>query len=128
VLTVGCTTIATTRYFLPTRENPIYRPGQAIPVLQQYVQLQCPAFRRASGSDSGAAHFSVEVDSIGYARRAELRRASGDSLLDDIFGTVAAQLSFPPDSSRRRVRRETVRMIFRCAGDSAIVRIDAGFL
>jgi hypothetical protein len=126
VLLVACTTV-TTRYFLPSRENPMYRPGQAIPVLQQYVGLQCPAFRK-TGSDSGFAQFTVEVDSTGQAARAELRKKSGDELLDGVFGTVAAQLTFPRDSSRRRVRLEDVRINFRCTADSAIVRIDAGFL
>ncbi|MGQ0764584.1 MAG: hypothetical protein ACT4OZ_02845 [Gemmatimonadota bacterium] len=121
---VACTSV-TTRYFVPSRDNPNYRPLQAVPVLQQYVRLQCGAFRTASGADSGWARFSVEVDSTGQASRSQLLRPSGDELLDDVFGTVSAQLTFPRDSVRRRLRVEDVRFHFRCGGDSAIVRIDA---
>lgn len=124
LLSVACTSV-TTRYFLPSSDNPNYRPSQAVPVLQQYVRLQCPAFRTASGSDSGWARFSVEVDSSGQASRSQLVRPSGDDLLDDVFGTVSAQLTFPRDSARRRLRVEDVRFHFRCASDSALVRIDA---
>lgn len=119
----SCVT-TTTRYFMPSRQNPIYRPEQATPVLAEYVRLQCPAFRQAARPDSGHVRLVVDVDTSGFATRAELTEASGDKLLDDVFGTVAAQLVFPRDSTRRvRPRRENVVMNFRCSGDSALVHI-----
>jgi hypothetical protein len=110
---------------MPSSQNPIYRPGQAVPVLTEYVRLQCPAFRRAAKPDSGSAQFSVEVDTLGFAIRSQLERSSGDELLDGVFGTVTAQLTFPREVTRRRLRRERVRIDFRCLGDSAVVRVDA---
>ncbi|MGQ0646824.1 MAG: hypothetical protein ACT4P7_04595 [Gemmatimonadaceae bacterium] len=118
----GCVTTST-REFLPSRQNPIYRPDQATPVLAEYLRLQCPAFRQTNKPDSGNVRFRVTVDTSGFASRAELTRGSGDKLVDEIFGTVAAQLIFPRDSVRRRSRFETVTMNFRCAGDSASVRV-----
>lgn len=124
VLAVAACVTTTTRYFVPSTQNPIYRPDQATPVLAEYVRLQCPAFREAARPDSGQVRLLVDVDTSGFATRAELARSSGDKLLDDVFGTVGAQLVFPVDSvQRRRPRRETVVMDFRCAGDSAVVRI-----
>jgi hypothetical protein len=119
---VGCVT-TTTRTFLPSRQNPIYRPEQATPVLAEYLRLQCPAFRKASRPDTGHVRFRVTVGTSGFATRAELTHGSGDQLVDEVFGTVAAQLVFPRDSVRHRVRSETVTMNYRCAGDSATVRI-----
>lgn len=120
---VACVT-TTTRYFVPSTQNPIYRPEQATPVLAEYVRLQCPAFRQAARPDSGEVRLTIDVDTAGFATRAELTRGSGDKLLDDVFGTVGAQLVFPKDSiRRRRPRREDVVMDFRCSGDSATVRI-----
>lgn len=112
-----------TRTFLPSPQNPIYRPAQAAPVLTEYLRLQCPSFRKANRPDSGVVRFSVAIDTMGYARRAELREGSGDQLVDEVFGTVAAQLSFPRDSTRRRTREriEPVNMHFACRGDSASV-------
>jgi hypothetical protein len=124
VLAVTACVSTTTRYFVPSTQNPIYRPEQATPVLAEYVRLQCPSFREASRPDSGQVHLVIDVDTSGFATRAELTRSSGDKLLDDVFGTVGAQLVFAQDSvRRRRPRRETVVMDFRCSGDSAVVRI-----
>ena len=119
---VACVT-TTTRSFLPSRQNPIYSPEQATPVLAEYLRLQCPAFRKASRPDTGQVRFRVSVDSAGFAMRAELTRGSGDQLVDEVFGTVAAQLVFPRDSVTHRARTELVTMDWRCAGDSATVRI-----
>ena len=114
----------TTRFFMPSPQNPRYRFDQAPPVLANYVRLQCPAFREASRPDSGQVRLAVDVDTSGTATRAELTKESGDRLLDGVFGTVAAQLIFPNDSARRtRPRRENVVMDFRCIGDSAVVHI-----
>lgn len=123
-LVVAACVTTTTRYFVPSTQNPIYRPEQATPVLAEYVRLQCPAFREAARPDSGQVRLLVDVDTLGFATRAELTRSSGDKLLDGVFGTVGAQLVFPRDSvQRRRPRRQSVVMDFRCLGDSAVVRI-----
>jgi hypothetical protein len=119
----ACVARTTTREFLPSTQNPIYRPAQATPVLAEYLRLQCPAFRKANRPDSGDVRFDVLVDTSGFATRATLTRGSGDQLVDDVFGTVAAQLAFPRDSTRRRMRLERVTMDFRCLGDSATVTI-----
>jgi hypothetical protein len=123
-LLVGACVSTTTRFFVPSPQNPRYRLDQAPPVLANYVRLQCPAFREAARPDSGEVRLAVDVDSTGNATRAELTKESGDRLLDGVFGTVAAQLIFPGDSARRaRPRRENVVMDFRCIGDSAVVHV-----
>jgi hypothetical protein len=124
---VACVT-TTTRLFLPSPQNPIYRPAQAGPVLAEYLRLQCPAFRKAGKPDSGVVRFVVSLDSAGFARQAELRNGSGDQLVDEVFGTVAAQLSLADSSGPRvRPRQQPVEMRFQCMGDSArVVVLQAG--
>lgn len=118
----GCVT-TTTRTFLPSRQNPLYRPAEAEPVLTEYLRLQCPAFRKAQRPDSGIVRFVVRVDSAGFATSAELAQGTGDQLVDGVFGTVAAQLTFAPDTLTRRPRREAVSMHYACVGESARVSV-----
>lgn len=121
---IGAACVATTtRIFMPSPQNPVYRPAQAEPVLAQYLHLQCPAFKKAALPDTGVVHFSVSLDTMGKATRAELLVGSGDQLVDEVFGTIAAQLTLPVDSTRRRAREVPVRMAFSCQGDSATVKV-----
>ncbi len=99
----------------------MYKLGQAEVVLTDYVRLACPGLREAAKPDSGQTRFLVSVDSMGFVSRAEMLRGTGDDLLDGIFGTVAAQLTFSVDSKHSRIWRERVAWDFRCIGDSATV-------
>jgi len=120
----ACVTTST-RSFLPSPENPHYTAATAAPVLAEYVRLQCAGFRRAQRADSGTARFAVDADSAGIATVAELVRGTGDETLDGVFGTVAAQLTLPRDSTRASaaVRRLPVDIAWRCEGDRAAVQV-----
>lgn len=122
VLVVACVT-TTTRIFLSSAQNPIYRPEQAEPVLKEYLRLQCPAFQKAHRPDSGTVRLLVAVNARGFATRAELTRSSGDQLVDEVFGTIGAQLVFRVDSLNPKPRQERVAMQFRCWGDSTSVSV-----
>lgn len=121
--TLSACVTTTTREFLPSPHNPTYSRAQATPVLAEYLRLQCPAFRKANRADTGTVRFVVSVDTSGLATRARLAQGSGDQLVDEVFGAVAAQLQFAPDRARPAARREVVAMGYRCAGDSASVVI-----
>jgi hypothetical protein len=120
-LAAACVT-STTRYFLPSPQNPSYTPVQAEPVLTEYLRLQCATLRAAQKPDSGIARFLLDVDSTGITKRAELQQTTRDDVLDGVFGTVAAQLTLPAGGSRP-LRHGAVTMNFRCTGDSASVRV-----
>jgi hypothetical protein len=128
VLAAGCVT-ATTRSYMPSPRNPSYTPKDAEQALRQYVQLQCGPRAAAQRPDTGSALFIVQIDSLGHASRADLRRSSNDEELDGLFGTVTAQLNFSADSSGSRTnmaRKAPVSIDFRCSGDSASVKLDVG--
>src|SRR6185295_7821029 len=108
----------TARYFLPSAQNPVFTLAQAEPVLTNYLRIQCDVLRKANVPDSGTARFLVDVDTAGFASRAELRQTTRDETLDGLFGTVAAQLTFPPPPAKKASRSD-VRMGYRCTGDSA---------
>lgn len=124
LLLAACVT-TTTRAFLPSPQNPRYTAVSAAPVLAEYVRLQCAAFRQAQRADSGTARFAVDTDSAGLATRAELVRGTSDEVLDGVFGTVAAQLTFPRDSAGAapRARRVPVDIAWRCEGERAVVQL-----
>ena len=122
VAAVAACVTTTARYFLPSPQNPVFTLTQAEPVLANYLRIQCDVLRKAQVPDSGTARFIVEVDTAGFARRAELRKTTRDETLDGLFGTVAAQLMFPPTPARKASLPE-VRMSYRCTGDSASVHV-----
>lgn len=121
-LGVACVS-TTTRYFLPSPQNPVYTLPQGESVLAEYVRLQCAPLRAAQKPDSGSARFALKVDSSGHTTKAELQQSTNDDMLDGIFGTVAAQLALPPASAPRR---ESLEVRFRCLGDSATVTFAPG--
>jgi hypothetical protein len=128
LLLAACVTTVT-RSFVPSPRNPRYTTATAAPVLAEYVRLQCPGFRQAQRPDSGTARLAVDADSAGVATRSELVRGTGDEMLDGVFGTVAAQLTFPRDTGEAAPRiparggRIPVDIAWRCVGDRAVVRL-----
>lgn len=118
---------SSTRYFLPSPQNPTYSLESATPVLREYVRLQCPALRQKERADSGAIGALVEMDSSGKATRARLEGTTGDEVLDGVIGTVVAQLLMARAASAMSAAAvpssERVRIDYRCAGDSAVVRL-----
>lgn len=128
VLALAACVTTTTRSFLPSPQNPRYTAATAEPVLAEYVRLQCAPLRQAQRADSGTARFAVDADSAGVATRAELVRGTGDETLDGVFGTVAAQLTFPPEAARaapgaRRASTVPVDIAWRCEGERAAVQV-----
>jgi hypothetical protein len=119
LLVAACVT-TTTRAWLPSPQNPTYDTKTAEPVLTEYLRLQCGALRKAQRTDSGTAKFVVDVDTSGSATRATLLRATPDSLLDGVFGTVTAQLTF---AHSPKARREPVDILYHCDGDVAHVSV-----
>lgn len=115
----GCVT-TTTRAFLPSPQNPIYTVAKAEPVLTEYLRLQCEPLRKAQRPDSGTARFVIDVDSSGFATRAELQRSTSDETLDGVFGTIAAQLTFDRTG---KARRERLDLRYRCDGSDARVTL-----
>ncbi|MBK6305057.1 MAG: hypothetical protein IPF47_04745 [Gemmatimonadetes bacterium] len=118
-MAAACVT-TTTRAWLPSPANPTYTTTTAEPVLAEYVRLQCEALRKAQHPDTGSARFVVDVDTSGTATRAELVRGTPDPLLDGVFGTVAAQLTF---AAAPKAHREPVGIAYRCDGDRAHVTV-----
>jgi len=118
---------STTRYFLPSPQNPTYSLEGATPVLREYVRLQCPALRQKERADSGAIGALVEMDSTGKATRARLEGTTGDETLDGVIGTVVAQLVIAREASAMSAAAtsssERLRVDYRCSADSAIVRL-----
>ena len=106
----------TTRYWVPSPENPRWTPEQATEVLERYLRVQCPQLREAGKKDNGETTATVEVDGAGLVTRASLGSSTGDETLDGLLGTIAAQLVLGDGPPERQVR-----LGYSCGASGAVV-------
>ena len=106
----------TTRYWVPSPENPRWTPEQATEVLERYLRVQCPQLREAKKPDTGETTATVSVDAAGLVTRASLGSSTGDETLDGLLGTVAAQLVLGEGSAERKVL-----LGYSCGASGAVV-------
>ena len=116
VLGAACST-KSTRYWVPSAENPRWTPEQATEVLERYLQVQCGQLREARKPDTGESLATVQVDTAGLVTRASLGSSTGDETLDGLLGTIAAQLVLPAGGSAER----KVLLGYSCGASGAVV-------
>ena len=124
LLTAACVSTVT-RYYLPDARNPRFDTEGATQTLDQYLRVQCPERLAAKKPESGDVRLTIQTDTSGAVTRAELLSATGDEMLDGMFGTVAAQLkvdSLRATGSATATRR--VRMGFSCAPNTAVSTLE----
>ena len=124
-LALGACVSQVTRYYVPTAGNPRYTVEQATDVLEQYLRLQCPERRAAKQPDNGEIRVTVQVDSVGDVRSAQLTTSTGDEVLDGLFGSVAAQLHVEPPRDMRGKSEQPgrMRMGYSCSPSAAVATI-----
>ena len=88
--------LGTTRYYTP-------RPEQARITLEELraradaiLAVECPRVVHGKNSVFATTELTVDTDSTGAVQRVELERGSGDATLDDVFGSLAAELQLRP--------------------------------
>lgn len=93
--------LGTTRYYTP-------RTAQARITLEDMraradamLSVECPRVVHGKNSVFAATDIMIDVDSTGGVQRAEIERGSGDGMLDEVFGALAAQLQLQPPPVRR---------------------------
>ena len=126
LLAAACVSTVT-RYYLPDANNPQFDIAGATATLDRYVQVQCPAILAANKPAANTAGAMIQTDTSGAVTRAELISSTGDSVLDGLFGTVAAQLKV--DSLRATGQPTVARRLslsYNCAPDAirATLRVD----
>lgn len=109
LMAVACVSTVT-RYYVPDAHNPQFDFASATATLDRYVRVQCPAILAAKKPVGGTAGAMIQTDTSGAVTRAELTRSSGDAVLDDLFGTVAAQLKV--DSLRAAGQPTATRRLY----------------
>lgn len=105
-----------THYYVPDAHNPQFDFAGATATLDRYVRVQCPAL---VAPQLGVAYATIQVDTRGAVTRAEVTRSTMDKVLDDLFGTVVAQLKV--DSLRADGRQTVTRhlaFVYNCAPDA----------
>ncbi|HEU4585941.1 MAG TPA: hypothetical protein VFR95_09335 [Gemmatimonadaceae bacterium] len=93
--------LGTTRYYTP-------RPAQARISLEEMrsradaiLTVECPRVVHGKNTVFATTDIMLDVDSTGMVQRAEIESGSGDAILDDVFGSLAAQLQLQPPATRR---------------------------
>ena len=119
-MAVACVSTVT-RYYVPDAHNPQFDFASATATLDRYVRVQCPAILAANKPVANIAGAMIQTDTSGAVTRAELTLSSKDAVLDDLFGTVAAQLKV--DSLRAAGQpTDTRRLYFRYDCSPAAIR------
>jgi hypothetical protein len=124
VIATACVSTVT-RYYVPNDQNPRFDAEGATRMLDQYLRIQCPERLAAKKPESGDVRVTVQADSSGAVTRAELTSTTGDEVLDDLFGTVAAQLrvdSLRATTAPLATRR--LRLGFSCAPNAAVSTLE----
>jgi hypothetical protein len=124
VMAASCVSTVT-RYYLPNAQNPRFDAEGATRMLDQYLRIQCPERLAAKKPESGDVRVTVQADTSGAVTRAELTSTTGDDVLDDLFGTVAAQLKV--DSLRATatpLATRRLRLGFSCAPNTAVATLE----
>ncbi len=94
--------LGTTRYYTPpvparARISLVELRTRADAILA----VECPRVVHGRNTVFAATWLALDVDSTGAVQRAELERGSGDAMLDDVFGSLAAQLQLRSPQRRR---------------------------
>jgi hypothetical protein len=113
LITVSCVK-KVTRYYVPSPGNPTFSVDEAGNALLPFVRIHCGEADRIKQKATGEAKIELLVGPDGRTTRAELKSGTGNDALDGLFGTFAAQLTFPPPSHQRELTR-TVQMQYACS-------------
>lgn len=90
----------TTRFYTPLATEARISLDEMRSRADAMLPTECPRVVHGNNSVYAAADIALEVDSTGAVQRAEIEHGSGDAMLDDVFGALAAQLQLRPPSPR----------------------------
>ena len=90
----GCVT-RTSRLYLPSEGQPRLSADDVRDRGDTFLRAECPRLMGSKSSAAGSANYALLVGADGGVREARVERTSGDERIDEIFGALAAQLTFP---------------------------------
>jgi hypothetical protein len=93
--------LGTTRYYTPRAARARISLEELRSRADAIVAVECPRVVHGKNTVFATTDIMLDVDSTGAAQRAEIERGSGDAVLDDVFGSLAAQLQLQPPATRR---------------------------
>ena len=125
LIATGCV-IRPPRYYEPASGVPRLTPAELRERVQTLLQVECPRLQGAGRPPSSVTELTLEVDQAGDVRRAAIARSSGDQRVDDIVGSLTAQLRIddgngtPPD----RGVKSRIDVGYICATSSALATVE----
>jgi hypothetical protein len=139
--------LGTTRYYTPRAAQARISLEEMRSRADAILAVECPRVVHGKNNVFATTDIMLDVDSTGAAQRAEIERGSGDALLDDVFGSLAAQLQLQPAATRRpsavaaaaaqsdqqqpaalptQVDRRLLTVSYACASDAGSVALEIG--
>jgi hypothetical protein len=135
--------LGTTRYYTPRASQARISLEEMRSRADAILAVECPRVVHGKNSVFATTDIMLDVDSTGAAQRAEIERGSGDAALDDVFGSLAAQLQLQPPTAQRPsavaaaatqsdqpqpapVERRRLTVSYACASDAGSVSLELG--
>lgn len=93
--------LSTTRYYTPRAARARISLDELRSRANDVLAVECPRVVHGRNTVVATTDIMLDVDSTGAVQRAEIERGSGDAVLDDVFGSLAAQLQLQPATTQR---------------------------
>jgi hypothetical protein len=93
--------LGTTRYYTPRAAQARISLEDMRSRADAILAVECPRVVHGKNTVFATTDIMLDVDSTGVVQRSEIERGSGDATLDDVFGSLAAQLQLQPPATRR---------------------------
>jgi hypothetical protein len=92
LISMGCV-LKTTRFYTPAAAEARIGLDEMRARANMMLPIECPRVVHGSNSVFATADIALDIDSSGVVQRAQIEHGSGDQVLDDVLGALAAQLS-----------------------------------
>ncbi|HEU6451917.1 MAG TPA: hypothetical protein VFT57_10885 [Gemmatimonadaceae bacterium] len=93
--------LGTTRYYTPRAAQARISLEDMRSRADAILAVECPRVVHGKNTVFATTDIMLDVDSTGVVQRSEIERGSGDAALDDVFGSLGAQLRLQPPATRR---------------------------
>ena len=91
LISTGCV-LKTTRFYTPAAAETRIGLDEMRARANMMLPIECPRVVHGKNSVFATADIALDIDSSGAVQRAQIEHGSGDQVLDDVLGALAAQL------------------------------------
>jgi len=127
ILMLGGCALHAPRHYLAAGGSQRLSPSELREGVALMMYVECPRLERDGRAPAGSTVMTLEVGDMGQVARATLARGSGDSRIDDLIGSLAAELRLDDGdgiSGERKVELRQLRVEYLCVSSSALAAVE----